>query len=277
MNVVGIDIGGTKTSIGIVDIKKGKVLSKIIIPSKKFKDDKKNLDNIITTTIELIDNKKIKNIGIGVPELINNKGVIKGNYNFNWKNKKLINFFPNKYNVIVDSDVRCHLRAEKFYGHGQKFKNFIYINIGTGLSYSHFKNNQIYTGANGYAIHFASSKITLYNPLNNKKISLIPENFYSGKAIMTFLKKFKQSKKQDLLFNNIADSLGSLIGNLINSIDPEFIVMGGGVVNNNFKFRNLLIKYTRNYILSEDVKKIKILISKLKDDTGLLGAAAVFK
>lgn len=277
MNVAGIDIGGTKTSIGIVDIKKGKVLSKIIIPSKKFKDDKKNLDNIVTTTIELIDNKKIKNIGIGVPELINNKGVIKGNYNFNWKNKKLINFFPNKYNVIVDSDVRCHLRAEKYYGHGQKFKNFIYINIGTGLSYSHFKNNQIYTGANGYAIHFASSKITLYNPVNNKKISLIPENFYSGKAIMTFLKKFKQSKKQDLLLNNIADSLGSLIGNLINSIDPELIVMGGGVVNNNFKFRNLLIKYTRNYILSEDVKKIKILISKLKDDTGLLGAAAVFK
>ena len=277
MNVAGIDIGGTKTSIGLVNIKKGEVLSKIIIPSKKFKDDKKNLDNIIDNTIKLIGNKKIINIGIGVPELINNKGIIKGNYNFNWNNKKLINFFPKKYNVIVDSDVRCHLRAEKFYGHGQKFKNFIYINIGTGLSYSHFKNNQIYAGANGYAIHFASSKITLYNPLNNKKVSLVPENFYSGKAIMKFLKKFKQSKKQDLVLNNIADSLGSLIGNLINSIDPEFIVMGGGVVNNNFKFRNLLIRYTRNYIFSEDVKKIKILISKLKDDTGLLGAAAVFK
>jgi len=277
MNVAGIDIGGTKTSIGLVNIKKGEVLSKIIIPSKKFKDDKKNLDNIIDNTIKLIGNKKIINIGIGVPELINNKGIIKGNYNFNWNNKKLINFFPKKYKVIVDSDVRCHLRAEKFYGHGQKFKNFIYINIGTGLSYSHFKNNQIYAGANGYAIHFASSKITLYNPLNNKKVSLVPENFYSGKAIMKFLKKFKQSKKQDLVLNNIADSLGSLIGNLINSIDPEFIVMGGGVVNNNFKFRNLLIRYTRNYIFSEDVKKIKILISKLKDDTGLLGAAAVFK
>jgi len=277
MNVAGIDIGGTKTSIGLVNIKKGEVLSKIIIPSKKFKDDKKNLDNIIDNTIKLIGNKKIINIGIGVPELINNKGIIKGNYNFNWNNKKLINFFPKKYKVIVDSDVRCHLRAEKFYGHGQKFKNFIYINIGTGLSYSHFKNNQIYAGANGYAIHFASSKITLYNPLNNKKVSLVPENFYSGKAIMKFLKKFKQSKKQDLILNNIADSLGSLIGNLINSIDPEFIVMGGGVVNNNFKFRNLLIRYTRNYIFSEDVKKIKILISKLKDDTGLLGAAAVFK
>lgn len=277
MNVVGIDIGGTKTSIGIIEVKKGKVLKKIIIPSKKHENDNKNLDNIISTTVELIGNTKIKYIGIGVPELINNKGIIKGSYNFKWKNKNLINFFPKKYNIIVDSDVRCHLRAEKFYGHGKKLKNFIYINIGTGLSYSHFKNNQIYSGANGYAIHFASSKITLFNPLNNKKISLIPEDFYSGKAIMTFLEQIKKSKKQILLLNNIADSLGSLLGNLINSIDPQLIVMGGGVVHNNTKFKNLLIKHTRNYILSDDVKKIKILISDLKEDTGLLGAAAVFK
>ena len=277
MKVIGIDIGGTKTSIGIVDITKGKVISKIIIPSKKFKSDKKNLNSIIYNTINLIDKKNIKYIGIGVPELINNKGIIKGNYNFKWNNKNLINFFPNKFKVVVDSDVRCHLRAEKFYGHGKKLKNFIYLNIGTGLSYSHFKDNKIYSGANGYAIHFASSKITLYNPLNNKKISLTPEELYSGKAIMSFLKKYKNTKIQNVILKNIAESLGSLIGNLINSVDPGAAVMGGGVIINNSKFKNLLIKYSRNYILSEDVKKIKFLTSKLKGDTGLLGAAAIFK
>ena len=277
MKVIGIDIGGTKTSIGIVDITRGKVISKIVIPSKKFKDDKNNLNSIIYNTINLIDNKKIKHIGIGVPELINNKGIIKGDYNFKWKNKNLINFFPNKFKVVVDSDVRCHLRAEKFYGHGKKLKNFIYLNIGTGLSYSHFKDDKIYSGANGYAIHFASSKITLYNPLNNKKISLIPEEFYSGKAIMSFLKKYKNTKIQNVILKNIAESLGSLIGNLINSVDPSAAIMGGGVIINNSKFKNLLIKYSRNYILSENVKKIKFLTSKLKNDTGLLGAAAIFK
>ena len=277
MKVIGIDIGGTKTSIGIVDITKGKVISKIIISSKKFKSDKKNLNSIIYNTINLIDKKNIKYIGIGVPELIDNKGIIKGNYNFKWNNKNLINFFPNKFKVVVDSDVRCHLRAEKFYGHGKKIKNFIYLNIGTGLSYSHFKDDKIYSGANGYAIHFASSKITLYNPLSNKKISLTPEEFYSGKAIMSFLKKYKNTKKQNIILNNIAESLGSLIGNLINSVDPSVAVMGGGVIINNSKFKNSLIKYSRNYILSKDVKKIKFLTSKLKDDTGLLGAAAIFK
>lgn len=277
MIVAGIDIGGTKTSIGIVDIKKGTVNSKIIIPSKEFKNDKKNLDLIISNTIKFIGSKKIKHIGIGVPELINNKGIIKGNYNFNWNNKNLTNYFPKKFKVQIDSDVRCHLRAEKFYGHAKKFKNFIYINIGTGLSYSHFKNNQIYSGANGYAIHFASSKITLYNPTKNKKISLVPEDFYSGKSMMSLIKKNKNKKKLNLILDNIADSLGSLIGNLINSVDPAVIIMGGGVIINNLNFRNSLIKYSRNYIFAQDTKKIKILISKLKDDTGLLGAAAIFK
>ena len=56
---------------------------------------------------------------------------------------------------------------------------------------------------------------------------------------MTFLKKYKGSKKQNIILKNIAESLGSLIGNLVNSVDPELIVMGGGVVNNNLIFRKL--------------------------------------
>ena len=76
--VIGIDIGGTKTSIGLIDIKLGKILKKITVTSKKFKNDKKNLDYIINETLKFSENIKVKNIGIGVPELINNKGIIKG-------------------------------------------------------------------------------------------------------------------------------------------------------------------------------------------------------
>ena len=277
MKVIGIDIGGTKTIIGIIDITKGKVIKKISISSKQFQNDKENLKSIVSNTIDIIGKLKINKIGIGVPELIDNEGIIRGNYNFNWLNKNLADNFPKKFKVIVDSDVRCHLRAEKLYGHGKNAKNFIYINIGTGLSYAHFKNNEIYSGANGFAIHFASSKITLFDPKRNKKISLIPEDFYSGKFIMTYFKKNKNIKKQKVILENIADSLGSLIGNLINTVDPGFIVLGGGVVLNNIEFRKMLINYSHNYIFFKDIKKIKILVSKLKIDTGVLGAAAIFK
>ena len=275
--IIGVDIGGTKTSIGIVDIKSGKILKKISIPSKKNANDKKNLDFIISQTLSLAKNTSIKKIGIGVPELINNKGIIRGAYNFKWHNKNLAQYFPKNFLVKVDSDVRCHLRAEKFYGHGKKNNNFIYVNIGTGLSYSHYKNNKIYSGANGFAIHFASSKISLYDPKNEKKVSLTPEGLYSGNAIMQYLIKTKSTKKKSKYLNNISESLASLIGNLINSVDPGLIVLGGGVVLNNSEFRKLLIRYTRKFIFCDDVKSIKILLSKLKVDTGVIGAAAIFR
>ena len=95
--------------------------------------------------------------------------------------KNLLSYFPKNFKVKVDSDVRCHLRAEKYFGVAKNYKNFAYINIGTGLSYAHFKDKKIYSGAKGYAIHFASSKISLYDWKKNKKISLIPEEYYSGK------------------------------------------------------------------------------------------------
>ena len=275
--IIGVDIGGTKTSIGIVDIKSGKILKKISIPSKKNANDKKNLDFIISQTLSLAKNTSIKKIGIGVPELINNKGIIRGAYNFKWHNINLAQYFPKNFLVKVDSDVRCHLRAEKFYGHGKKNNNFIYVNIGTGLSYSHYKNNKIYSGANGFAIHFASSKISLYDPKNEKKVSLTPEGLYSGNAIMQYLIKTKSTKKKSKYLNNISESLASLIGNLINSVDPGLIVLGGGVVLNNSEFRKLLIRHTRKFIFCDDVKSIKILLSKLKVDTGVIGAAAIFR
>ena len=61
------------------------------------------------------------------------------------------------------------------------------------------------------------------------------------------------------------------------TIDPGSIVLGGGVVVHNVNFKKILIKHIRNYIFADEVKKIKILSSKLKSDTGLLGSAAIHK
>ena len=276
MKTIGVDIGGTKTVIGIIDDQTGKVIEKFVIPSKKHRDDKKNLNKIIKHILDLSNKNKIKNIGIGVPELINNKGVIKGNYNFNWHNKNLVNYFPKNLNIIVDSDVRCHLRAEKYFGVAKNYTNFAYINIGTGLSYAQYKDGKIYSGAKGYAIHFASSKIILYDWKKNKKTSLIPEEYYSGKEIIKILSINNNIKKKKIL-NNVAESLASLIGSLINTIDPDKLVLGGGVIINIAYFKKILIDHIRKFILADEVKKINIKISKLTDNTGVIGAGLLFK
>ena len=94
---------------------------------------------------------------------------------------------------------------------------------------------------------------------------------------MKYLKKTKTLKKRSKYLNNISESLASLLGNLINSVDPSLIVLGGGVILNNFEFKKLLIRHIRKFIFCDDVKSIKILTSKLKVNTGVVGAAAMFK
>ena len=277
MKTLGVDIGGTKTAIAIVDTNKGSVESRIVIPSKKYRNDKKNLNTIIKTSIELAKAKKIKHIGIGVPELINNQGIIKGDYNFKWNNYNLKKFFPSNFLIKVESDVRCHLLAEQKFGKGKNINNFIYINIGSGLSYAQFKEKKIYSGSRGYAIHFASSLISLYDWKKNKKISLVPEDYYSGKDILQIEKKFKDINKRKKILINVSESIGSLIASLINSVDPQQIILGGGVIVNNIFLKNNIIKFTKKYILAKDAKKIKISVSKFKENTGVLGAGLLFK
>jgi len=276
MKTLGVDIGGTKTAIGIVDTKRGKVIDLHIMPSKKYKNDIKNLKEIVNSAIKIAQQNRVRHIGIGVPELITNDEIIKGNYNFNWNNKNLKEYFPKPYKVKVNSDVRCHLIAEQKFGKGINSKNFIYINIGSGLSYAHFKDKKIYAGDKGYAIHFASSVISLYDWKKNKKISIIPEDFYSGKEILKVIEKFGKSKSIHKVLASISESLGSLIANLINSVDPGLVVLGGGVVMHHEKFKKEVIQNTRRFILATDVKKIKIVSSQFKDITGVLGSGLLF-
>ena len=220
---------------------------------------------------------KIKHIGIGVPELINNNGIIKGNYNFKWNNFNLKKFFPRKMSIKVESDVRCHLLAEQKFGKGKNVNNFIYVNIGSGLSYAHFRENKIYSGSRGYAIHFASSIISLYDWKKGKKISLIPEEYYSGKDILKIEKNFKNKKNKYKVLINVSESIGCLIAGLINTVDPYQVVLGGGVISNNLFLKKNIIKYIKQFIIADEAKKIKILTSKFRDNTGILGAGLLFK
>ena len=294
---LGIDIGGTKTSIGIININKGKVIKKIEIKSKTFKNDKKNLLNITKNALDIIRiaqkeySIKINKIGIGVPELINNDGIIKGAFNFKWDNLSFAKHFQDfKIKAKADSDVRNALRGEKLYGAGKKYKNLIFINIGTGLSYALYQNKKIYSGYNGFAIHFASSEINLFNPIENKNFNLVPEDYYSGKSITKKLLKITNKKnindfdkinklnlEKKKYLENIAKSLGSLIALLVNILDPQCVILGGGVTLNNKFLCKMMIKYTRKYIFAKNCKKIPIINSKLKNDAALLGAAAIFK
>ena len=76
---------------------------------------------------------------------------------------------------------------------------------------------------------------------------------------------------------DVSESTGSLIASLINTVDPHQVILGGGVIVNNIFLKNNIIKFTKKYILAKDAKKIKISVSKFKENTGVLGAGLLFK
>ena len=116
----------------------------------------------------------------------------------------------------------------------------------------------------------------MYDWKKNKKLSLVPEDYFLEKIIKN-RKKFKNIEKRKKVLTNVSESIGSLIASLINTVDPHSVILGGGVIVNNLFLKNNIIKFTKKYILAEDAKNIKVLVSKFKENTGILGAGLLFK
>ena len=64
---------------------------------------------------------------------------------------------------------------------------------------------------------------------------MVPEDYYSGKEIVKIL-NIKNTNIKKRIMKNVAESLATLIGSLINTIDPAKLVLGGGVITNNALF-----------------------------------------
>ena len=81
----------------------------------------------------------------------------------------------------------------------------------------------------------------------------------------------------DKAYKEIGHYLGLGLANVVNLIDPEVIVIGGGVAESHGLFLSKLKKTLREYIINPEAKKIKILISKLEKNSGAIGAALLIQ
>ena len=138
-NKIALDIGGTKTLVGLVD-SQNKVIKKIKTSSLANKDNQTIIKNIENNILAICDNnlKNISTIGIGFAGQIDSqKGIILSTTNFqsNFKNINLKKTLENKFKipVLLENDVKALAKAEITFGIGQKYKNFISLTFGTGI------------------------------------------------------------------------------------------------------------------------------------------------
>ncbi len=280
---IGIDIGGTKMSAILFDKDLPTDKAKKIIADDKLATPKDNLEHFIIMLNALIepllekaqqDKVKVKGIGLsvaGVQDYQEQKILISPNIPI-INNVKLATEVKNKINLPVkmDNDANCFLRAEMKIGAGQKYTNAYGIIIGTGIGGAWWFNNKIYHGSHsgagepGQMIIDFDSRIALepaYHKLTQDNPVAIAEEAYRGDNLA------------EKTFAEIGQDLGIALANIVNIIDPEVFIIGGGVVEASDLFLSQVKKTMKEYIHSPEAKKIKIIKGKLGEHAGAIGAA----
>lgn len=300
-NTIGIDIGGTKMALGIVD-NKGNILNKIEYKTERNKSFQDAVSKIIEG-LKKLEVKKIGRIGIGVAgQIDSDKGIIVHSPNIStWKNvpvvstlnSKLLREFKKKINfkIKIANDANCFFLAEAKYGAGKDLNHVLGLTLGTGLGGGIIINGKIYEGQ-GYATEIGHLIIEKEGRKCSCGMNGCLECYVSGRAIEENYNKknktkleaieieekaLKEGKKSKpyLIYKKAAEYLGIGIANMINILDPDVVVVGGGLGKSDLLFKLARKEASKNIFFKK--RKINIKKAKLGPDAGIVGAAELVK
>jgi glucokinase len=289
--VLGIDVGGTKIAAGIVDPAAGAIVRRETIATEPARGGAAVLADTLELARRLVEaaGRRVIRIGIGVPQLVDNSGRVRSAYNFDWTGLPVRERLSTLAPATIESDVRAAARAEARFGAGKGRRVFAYVTIGTGISYCLVIDGRPHAGANGFAIHFASSALHVPCDACGHVNAPVAEEIASGAAICAaFARRTGRSVggaadvlaaatsgdavASDLL-TAAARQLGPLVALVVNMLDPEAIVLGGGLGLAAGVYREELIASARAHIWADSCRDLPILPAALGVDAGLIGAA----
>lgn len=289
---IGIDVGGTKIAAGLVELEEGRLIDRIELATPLGQGAAAIVDAITEAARRMeetarVSDMKSAGIGLGLPELVRLDGTPASDWIADWKGHDLQGALAQFGPVRVDSDVRLAALAELRYGHGRELPSFIFISAGTGLSCAVVRDGVIQRGAHGFAIHFASSDLVSIDPVTGQHVSFNLEGFASGLgmsrvyeartgAAMTARRiiEGEAGPAGVQLLDEATTALASSIGQLINLIDPDGVVIGGGLGTSEPYFTRLRAKVPA-HIWARECRALPLLPSALHVTAGIIGAAAL--
>lgn len=298
---IGIDIGGHK--INSVLMKGNRIVRKRKVLTKSLSNKKIMIAQIfdcINYLIRDVNKKQIKGIGIGVPGPVD----FKKQRIFNitaFKNIALAKIVQRQFKIKakVDNDVNCFGLAEAVLGAGKGAKVLVGLTLGTGLGGVIVINGEVFRGISGGAGEFGPMIIDK----NGRKPGRKPngrrlqnrgglENHVSANGIIKTAKEIgckgantkeigqiaeKGSKKAIRVFQITGEYLGIGLANIVNILNPDIIVIGGGIANNaKFIFGSARKEMKKN-IISPLAKDTPIVKAKFGEDAGAIGAALLLQ
>ncbi|MEM7035212.1 MAG: ROK family protein [Chloroflexota bacterium] len=293
---IGLDVGGTKIAGGIVAKETGAVRYQKVIPTLAQRGGEAVLRDCVSLAETLFaraqaQNLSIIGIGLGVPEQVDLDGNFTEAHNFDWRGVDVPQAFAHLTPTKIDADVRTSALAEATFGAGKDYRLFAYITIGTGISYCLVQNGKPFAGARGNAMLLANAPVTTTCPACGVTSQVVLEEFAAGPALVA---RYNQASDQTLktgeaifealvsgdaiaeqVIRSAAEALGVSVGFLVNILDPEALIIGGGLGLAGGLYWETLIESTRAHIYADNTRNIPIIPAALDVDAGLIGAAAI--
>lgn len=306
-NFLGIDIGGTNISFGIVngDIN---VTHETNWPTVEIRSADELAERIFSE-LSLSSKNEISGIGIGAPSVNSETQQIEYAPNLEWGDVIPIrDIFEKKFDrfVTVMNDANAAAIGEKHYGGAKEMDNFAVVTLGTGIGLGTYVNGTIVQGENGLAgeighvvVHRDGRECNCGNfgcleayvgkegVIRTAKEKL---EFSSGGSMLNAIQPsdlspieiFNAARKEDPVSLEVVDAvshdLGYALSNLVNILDIETIFLAGGISKAGNLLRRKTEKYMKVYTLPHLRNNVQLRISELHEQNGaVLGAAAAAK
>lgn len=314
--IAGVDLGGTTTKIAFITLD-GEIIKKWEIPTDNSNEGKNitvNIANSISEKLKELGQTKdqLAGIGMGAPGPVNYEtGVMLNTVNLGWKSN-----FPLQASLeqaaslpaLIENDANCAALGEMWKGAGNGAKDIVCVTLGTGVGGGVIVKGNIVQGVNGAAGEIGHTTAIPEGgaPCNCGKTGCL-ETIASATGIVRLAKEalsmpgvagelaekysvdgsvsakdvFDCARNGDSLaikvLDEVACHLGLVLANIANTLNPEKIVLGGGVSKAGDILLNAVKSQFERFSFSSVKDSTKLALATLGNDAGVIGAAWLIK
>ena len=307
---VGIDLGGTNIVAGVVD-EEYNIIAKASTKTNCPRPEKEIADDMARMAIEAVKNAKlsmdqIEWIGVGTPGIANSEtGIIEYSNNLGFKNTPMVKYIQETIDkpVFIENDANAAAYGEFVAGAAKGANDAVCITLGTGVGGGIIINKKIYSGFNFAGAEIGHTVINVDGPqctcgrkgcfevyssatglirMTNEAIAKHPESILKEEADdhgkVSARTAFNAMRRGDAAAKQVVDDyikyLACGIANTINIFQPDILCIGGGVCNEGDPLLLPLKELVANEVYTRNSEKnTEIVIAKLGNDAGIIGAA----
>jgi glucokinase len=310
--VLGVDIGGTKVAVGLVN-SQGQILHASRAPMVA----RGSADEGLRAVLEAMDAvmtqaraARVRAIGVCAPGWVDSqKGVLLSATNLPcWEKFPLARKLEKHYGLPtrLTNDARAAALAEAKWGAGSKYESIFYVSLGTGIGTAMVREGQIYHGRPGGSCEGGHMSINFNGPLCGCGKRGCVEMYASGTAISRrargLLRQSRNNRSQILkmaggnisnitaqsvnnaarsgdplaeqILRAAADHLAIWLGNMIDLLEPEVIIVGGGIGRVMMTYRASIRRTLETWAVNPGARRVRILNARYSSQSALAGAAA---